>query len=79
MGTVFMVFCLVNYIKGKVTSPDPYTLEEAKAASSIILREPVQCWGDSNKYNDSGGFQCQGQDTKVKWVSCLGRDCYQIK
>lgn len=77
---VLLSFAVVLGIWGGYKIVDIATQEEpvmtkaqAEARSAIMLREPVNCWGDKE------GWQCLGQDTKQRWVTCLGTDCYRTK
>lgn len=64
----------IGQIVGKIyEEPDTMTKAQAEARSSMMLREPTNCWGEKE------GWQCKGIDTHTSWVSCLGKDCFRIK
>lgn len=72
LALLFGIGQFVTWMDGKMYTPG-MSKASAEARSNIMLREPTNCWGDTD------GWQCQGQDTKVKWVTCLGDHCYRTK
>jgi hypothetical protein len=69
---IYAAFTSIANVVEKSREPQDLTKGAAEARSSILFREPAECWGEK------AGWQCLNKD-RSKLVSCLGTDCYRLK